>query len=52
MELKHQLLEHRWWTGGFLSAESAFKGLFDLDGGYCKALDVTWELGFQLLLGG
>lgn len=40
------------WTGGFLSAGSVFEGLFDLDGGHCKASDVTWELGFQLLWGG
>lgn len=38
--------------GWFLSAESAFEGLFDLDGGHCKASDVTWELSFQLLSGG
>lgn len=37
---------------GFLSAGSAFEGVFDLDGGHCKASDVTWELEFQLLSGG
>lgn len=50
--LKHWLLEHRCgFTEGFLSARGVFEGLFDLGWGRCKALDVTWELGFQLLLG-
>lgn len=53
MELKHLIAgTQAWWTGWFLSAESAFEGLFDLDGGHCKASDVTWELSFQLLSGG